>query len=276
MAYEIKSVNWHITTKCNYKCKFCYIQNLNDETLEISTANKIFEKLKSLHIEKINFVGGEPLLNPQIFNIMKIAKKMGFTVSITTNGSLLNKKIINKLSSYVDWIGISIDSADELIEKKLGRGFGNHVKHVEEISKYIKTQNIKLKLNTTVTKYTVNEDMKTFVGKISPDRWKVFQFLHIKGQNDYYVSKLSVTDEEFDHFKKLNEKVELSGEKKPVFENCNAMLDSYFMISPSGNIILNHNGVYNERLLDSINFDNIADLINPTKYYARGGLYDWN
>lgn len=48
------------------------------------------------------------------------------------------------------------------------------------------------------------------------------------------------------------------------------------MISPSGNIILNHNGVYKERLLDSINLDNIADLINPAKYYTRGGLYDWN
>lgn len=276
MTNEIKSVNWHIASKCNYKCKFCFIQNLNDELLEISTANNILEKLRSLQIEKINFVGGEPLLSPLIFTVMKNAKKMGFIVSITTNGSLLNKKIIDELSSYVDWIGISIDSTHELIEIKLGRGFGNHIKHVEEISKYIKVRNIKLKLNTTVTKYTVNEDMKTLIGTISPNRWKVFQFLHIRGQNDHYVSELSVTDEEFDIFKKLNEKVELDGEKKPVFENCDAMLDSYFMISPSGNILLNHNGVYSEQPLDSISLDNIADLINPVKYDARGGLYDWN
>ena len=252
------------------------MQNLNDEQLDISTAHDVLEKLESLSIEKINFVGGEPLSNPMVFPIMKVAKNMGFTVCVTTNGSLLNEKMIDELSSYVDWIGISIDSAHESIEKILGRGFGNHVKHAKEMSGCIKAKHIKLKINTTVTKYNINEDMKEFISDISPDRWKVFQFLHIKGQNDYCVAELSVTDDEFVGFKELNENVELDGEKKPVFEKCDDMLDSYFMITPSGNVLINHNGVYKERPLDTIIVENIGDIINPGKYVARGGLYDWN
>lgn len=252
------------------------MQNLRDERLDISTAHDILEKLALLSIKKINFVGGEPLSNPMVFSIMKVAKNMGFTVCITTNGSLLNEKMIDKLSSYVDWIGISVDSAHESIEKILGRGFGNHVKHTKEISKYIKARHIKLKINTTVTKYTINEDMKDFINEISPDRWKVFQFLHIKGQNDHSVAEFSVTDDEFVGFKELNKNVELENEKTHVFEKCNDMLDSYFMIAPSGNVLVNHNGVYREMLLDSIIAENISDIINPDKYVARGGLYDWN
>lgn len=252
------------------------MQNLNDEQLDISTAHDILGKLKSLSIEKINFVGGEPLLKPMVFPIMKTAKNMGFTVCVTTNGSLLNEKMIDELSSYVDWIGISVDSACESIEERLGRGFGNHVKHAKEISRYIKAKDIRLKINTTVTKYTITEDMKEFISDISPDRWKVFQFLHIKGQNDDSVAEFSVTDDEFAGFKRLNENIKLDGEKTPVFEKCDDMLDSYFMITPSGNVLMNHDGVYRERPLDSIIAENIDDIINPDKYIARGGLYDWN
>ena len=126
----------------------------------IKAFHALIEFLKSLNIEKINFVGGEPLLYPGIFDILNVSKKMGFTVSITTNGSLLNEKIINKLSGYVDWIGISIDSTFESIEQKLGRGFGNHVKHTKEISKMIKAKGIKLKTNTTVTKHTSRTSKK--------------------------------------------------------------------------------------------------------------------
>lgn len=252
------------------------MQNLNEESLDISTSYEILRKLKSLNIEKINFVGGEPLLYPGIFDILNVSKKMGFTVSITTNGSLLNEKIINKLSDYVDWIGISIDSTFESIEQKLGRGFGNHVKHTKEISKMIKAKGIKLKINTTVTKHTINEDMKAFIREISPDRWKVFQFLHIKGQNDHHVNELSIANNEFASFKELNEGIELNGGKYPVFEKSDDMLDSYFMISPRGNVLLNHSGVYQEIPLDSANLENIVLIIDSKKYTGRGGLYDWN
>lgn len=276
MIIDIKSVNWHITSRCNYNCKFCYMQNFNHNTLEISTAKNILNKIRSLSIDKINFVGGEPLSSPVIYDIMKAAKRMEFTVSITTNGSLLNEKIIHQISPYVDWIGLSVDSAHESIEKKLGRGIGNHVKHIKEISKIIKAKGIKLKINTTVTKYTINEDMTELIREILPNRWKVFQFLYIKEQNDHCVAELSITDDEFVCFKELNKSVELDGIKNVVFENCYDMLDSYFMISPSGNVLINHNQIYSEIPLDYINIENISDIINHKKYAKRGGLYDWN
>lgn len=120
----IKSVNWHTNSKCNYCCKFCYMKNLDLGFTDIMKARNILEKLAFLGMEKVNFVGGEPMLYPLINDIIRMAKEMGFIVCITTNGSLLNERSIKYMAPYVDWIGISIDSNNENIEKDLGRVSG--------------------------------------------------------------------------------------------------------------------------------------------------------
>ncbi|GFO98115.1 putative Fe-S oxidoreductase [groundwater metagenome] len=94
------------------------MKNLDLGFTEILKARNILEKLQSHGMEKVSFVGGEPLLYPLINDIIRMAKDIGFIVSITTNGSLLNEKSIKCMASYVDWIGISIDSINESIEKK--------------------------------------------------------------------------------------------------------------------------------------------------------------
>ena len=87
----VKSINWYVTSKCNYNCKFCNMIDLNDEITEILDLKTILSKLNQLEIKNINLVGGEPLLYPFTYDIIKTAKRMGFITSITTNGSLLTK-----------------------------------------------------------------------------------------------------------------------------------------------------------------------------------------
>lgn len=272
----IKSVNWHINSKCNYRCKFCYMKNLDLGFTEILKARNILEKLQSLGMEKVSFVGGEPLLYPLINDIIRMAKDIGFIVSITTNGSLLNEKSIKCMASYVDWIGISIDSIDESIEKELGRGFGNHIKHAVAASDIIHEHGIHLKINSTVTKLSYMEDMRPLIARLNPDRWKSFQVLHIRGQNDEYFPQLSITRDEFEQFISKNQDIVLKGGERPVFERCDDMVDSYFMISPSGNVILNTGGAYNEYPLADVNRRELENILDTGKYLARGGRYIWN
>jgi radical S-adenosyl methionine domain-containing protein 2 len=252
------------------------MQKLNGGFADISKARDILGKLKSIGMEKVNFVGGEPMLYPVIFDTTEIAKEMGFVVSIVTNGYYLNEQSITRLAPHVDWIGLSIDSNSEKIEKKLGRGYGNHVKHVCEISDIIHDRGIGLKINTTVTRCTYKEDMRPLISRLNPDRWKVFQMLSIKGQNDQYAEKLSITDIEFEQFISVNQEIKLNGGEKPVFEHSEDMIDSYFMLSPSGNIIRNAGGVYTEYPLQHLEMREIGSIISAEKYVARGGSYDYD
>jgi len=196
-----RSANWHMTSACNYRCKFCCMQKLTGDLTSMTRAGEVLHHLKRLGIEKINFVGGEPLCNSLVFDVTRLAKDMGFIVGITSNGALLTEKTLNRLFGSVNWIGLSIDSSSDKIENRLGRGDGTHVRNCTKVSEMVQDLGIKLKINTTVTKLTCREDMREFIQSINPDRWKVFQFLHVPGQNDDAVSSLGITDEEFAWFR---------------------------------------------------------------------------
>lgn len=271
---KVKSANWHITDRCDYKCKFCFSQNLDAEITSLERAEEILQHLRRMGMEKINFVGGEPTLHPLFVDIVKLAKGMGFVVSIVSNGSCLNRDIIYKLSPFVDWIGLSIDSASEAVEIALGRGNGGHVKNVLELAEIVHHAGIKLKINTTVTSLNWREDMRPLIRRLKPDRWKVFQVLHIRGQNDLHFDELSITDDQFNYFKSLNQKPIEGG--NPVFESSHEMVDSYFMLSPSGKVMSNREGtnrVFTD--LASINNQNITQILDIQQYLDRGGVYSW-
>ena len=278
MTYDgvkIRSANWHLTARCNYNCKFCFSQKLGtDEISNLESAEEVLKKLKRLGIEKMNFVGGEPLLHPLFFLITKMAKDLGFTVSVVSNGYYLNRDVVSKLSSNVDWIGLSIDSANEEVELALGRGNGNHVKHIIELVDIVYKAGIKLKINTTVTRLNWMEDMRPLVRALKPERWKVFQVLHIGGQNDLHFGELSTTDEQFNQFRLLNQEA-IEG-LTPVFEGNHEMIDSYFMLSPGGMAMSNREGT--NRVLTplvGIEKQNFSSIINVQKYAERGAIYSW-
>lgn len=241
----------------------------------MDVAHTTLMHLKRLGIEKLNFVGGEPLCNPLIYDVVKLSKEMGFVVCVTTNGSLLNEKTISRLAPYLDWIGISVDTASDEVEAGMGRGKGMHVKHALEAAAIIREKGIKLKINTTVTRLTMNEDMHGLIEKFMPYRWKVFQFLHVPGQNDHAVGDLAITAEEFEAFSKRHEDIILKSGAKPVFETDELMLESYLMVAPSGNIFMNNHYPYPEYDIATMTPDKLAFIMDPSAYYSRGAVYDW-
>jgi radical S-adenosyl methionine domain-containing protein 2 len=273
--HQIKSANWHFTSSCNYRCKFCCAKNLSGDLKSPEMLLSVLEQLNCLGISKINFVGGEPLCNSLIYRAVEISKELGFTTSITTNGSLLNEKSLEKLIPNIDWIGLSIDSYSEEIEKELGRGDGDHVKHVSEISKMIRNHGIKLKINTTVTKKNYTEYLGDLIEQLSPDRWKVFQVMHVPGQNDSCLEELLISDTEFAQYVEHHSQISLTNGERPVFEFASDMIDSYFMISPSGNAFVNNCYPFKEVPLETITQENLSSLFDTEKYFLRGAIYAW-
>ncbi len=275
----LESINWHITTKCNYKCDFCYVKKLDTEIVDCNEAFSVLEKLRDIKtdvidIKKINFVGGEPFLHPLFYDLLEKAHELGFTTSIVTNGSFINRQNIDEIAKYTDWIGLSVDSMSNEKEAELGRGKGNHVSHAIEVSDLVHEYNLKLKLNTTVTKLTYKENLHQLVHRMNPHRWKAFQMLHIEGQNDDCMERLAITDEQFKDFIERHKHIRLIGGVKPVFESNDDMKDSYVMLSPSGKIISNSGGRYRSFEFDDFLSDP-QSVVDIGKYLGRDAVYDW-
>lgn len=273
---KIKALNWHITDRCNYRCRFCFAQKLGNELHDAKMIDSILTTIADKGIEKVNFAGGEPFLHSDIDIMFRKAKDLGMTVSVVSNGSLLNEGKIHALREIVDWVGLSVDSANEATELLLGRGPGHHVANIVNVSKAVQENGIMLKLNTVVTRANHSEMMSPLIEKISPDRWKAFQCLHIEGQNDVAHRRLSVTDDEFELFVQNHRKIILKGGNRPVFERCKDMIGSYLMLSPCGNLIQNYNGHYVMVPFQAFKDHEIDDLVDVGSFIRRGGEYDWS
>ena len=267
------SVNWHLWPRCLNNCKFCFgtfkdIQSV----LSKEQALKIPSILKSVGTEKLSLTGGEPLLCPHLGDLLVEAKRCELTTMLITNGSLLTKSFIDKYHSYIDWIALSVDSADEITQFMLGRGTGNHIQKIKEIVKDVHRAGINLKINTVVTKMNWEEDMSELILELNPKRWKVLQVLPIKGQNDDYIDSLKIANVEFESF------VRKHAHLNPICERNEDMRGSYLMLDALGRFFQNTKGYleYSSSILDVCPLKALEQVgWNQDKFISRGGLYNW-
>ena len=110
-------VIWNLIRRCNLTCKHCYsISADRDFEGELNTKEvfSVMDDLKSFHVPVLILSGGEPLLRPDIFEISRRAKDMGFYVGLSTNGTLIDEAMIGKIADVgYDYVGISIDGIRE-------------------------------------------------------------------------------------------------------------------------------------------------------------------
>ena len=106
-------VIWNLIRRCNLTCKHCYsISADKDFAGELSTPEvfAVMTDLKAFRVPVLILSGGEPLLRPDIFDIAIRAKEMGFYTALSTNGTLIDAAIADRISAIgFDYVGISID-----------------------------------------------------------------------------------------------------------------------------------------------------------------------
>ena len=114
-------VIWNLVRRCNLTCKHCYATSADkDFPGELSTGQvyEVMEDLKSFGVSVLILSGGEPLMRPDIFNISRRAKQMGFYVGLSTNGTLITEENIQAIADMnYNYVGISIDGMRETHDK---------------------------------------------------------------------------------------------------------------------------------------------------------------
>ena len=99
-----------ITKKCNMKCAFCCQEldkNVGPE-LSMSEWKKIIDEARSLNVFKIHYMGGDPLLRNDFFEIIDYTSKQGIYLSFTTNGTLFNESMSSKLRKIENLLPVQV------------------------------------------------------------------------------------------------------------------------------------------------------------------------
>ena len=107
----LKKIYIEITNICNLNCKFCPETKRKKEEISIENFEKIIKKIYR-HTKMVYLhVKGEPLLHNDLESILRILEKYHLQANITTNGTLINKKLdIIRQSKAIRQINFSIHS----------------------------------------------------------------------------------------------------------------------------------------------------------------------
>lgn len=189
-----------VTDKCNMKCVYCMPQHNikwfeDKEILSFQEIVRITSIFADLGINKIRITGGEPLLRPCLENLITDLKKISKikTISMTTNGMLLEEKIDQLSSAGITSLNISLDTFSEERFKTLN-GIANLNRVIKGIQK-ARDLGLKIKINTVVIRNWNDDEIINFA-KFARDYnvlVRFIEFMPLDGtgiwNNDLVVSK---------------------------------------------------------------------------------------
>jgi len=108
--------------RCNLACTYC---NEFDDFSKAVPTEEMFrriDKLGSLGTKVVTISGGEPLLHPELDEVIRRIRAQGMIAGLITNGYLLVADRIERLNrAGLEWLQISIDNVnpDEISKKSL-------------------------------------------------------------------------------------------------------------------------------------------------------------
>lgn len=96
---KLKKIYIEITNVCNMNCSFCPKTKRKPEFMTVNNFSNIISKIKPYTDFVYLHVMGEPLLHPNIGEILDVCQEYGIQANMTTNGTLIEEKgdiILNK------------------------------------------------------------------------------------------------------------------------------------------------------------------------------------
>ncbi len=108
--------------RCNLACEYCNEFDDHSKPVPLDTMRQRLDHLAGLGTNVITISGGEPLLHPDLDDIIAHVRKRGMIAGMITNGYLLTADRIKRLNrAGLDHLQISIDNVmpDEVSKKSL-------------------------------------------------------------------------------------------------------------------------------------------------------------
>jgi MoaA/NifB/PqqE/SkfB family radical SAM enzyme len=108
--------------RCNLACEYCNEYDDFSKPVPTETMFQPVDKLGELGTSVVTISGGEPLLHPELDQIIRRIRKNGMVAGLITNGYLLTAERIQRLDrAGLEWLQISIDNVtpDDVSKKSL-------------------------------------------------------------------------------------------------------------------------------------------------------------
>jgi len=212
---------------CNLECVMCngrYSSSIRVNREKLKLLPKMYDsnfitQLREFipHLKTINFAGGEPFLIKFYYDIWELVRELNpkVNMSITTNGTILNERIINILENGNFSIIVSLDSLNEKTYEsiRVNSVFRDVMKNLDWFHKYTISKNTSLNVNMCILRETWSEvpAMLDFCNKL--DCTIFFCDVLQPFQHAIWTQESIKIKEIFEHLSKFNFSLETKNNK---------------------------------------------------------------
>ncbi|MDR3565150.1 MAG: putative heme d1 biosynthesis radical SAM protein NirJ2 [Negativicutes bacterium] len=152
-------ISWNTTQACNISCVHCYRDAGTKRADELDTAEgkKLLSEIARAGFKIMILSGGEPLLRPDIYELISHACTVGMRPVLGTNGMLITPEVAAKLKEAgLACAGISLDSRDEAKHNQF-RGCESAWEQTLKGIEACRTAGLPFQIHTTVMNWNEGE-----------------------------------------------------------------------------------------------------------------------
>lgn len=149
-----------LTNRCNERCGHCYLPSFKDDVNKILSLDQWYTVLEDLRKAGTLFLilmGGEAMLNPHFWSILKRASDLNFHVSMISNGlKIQSLEVATRLKKEgMVNVTLSLYSAHPDIHDKMTRVKGSHQKTLNAIE-YCRQAGLQVTINCLIGKENID------------------------------------------------------------------------------------------------------------------------
>ncbi|ABS55908.1 putative molybdenum cofactor biosynthesis protein A [Methanoregula boonei 6A8] len=168
-----------LTSRCNLSCIYCHAEGEKNPATEMSTDEiiAIMNVAAKFGIRSIKFTGGEPLIRPDILDIIR-AVPVGIESSVTTNGILLADMAYDLKTAGLRRVNVSLDSLNPETYKRItGCDCLNNV--LAGIDAALRAGLTPVKLNMVILSGINDNEIDDFLDYVRDNRNLVLQLIEL-------------------------------------------------------------------------------------------------
>ena len=160
---------WEVTASCNLNCIHCHAKpETRTDELTTDEGKRLIDQIAGLEeFRTLVYSGGEPLVRPDIFELLDYSRKAGLANIIATNGTLIDEEMAFKLKAHgVVCNAISIDAPCAEVHNRIRNRDGAFDLALRALEATRKA-GILLQINTTAMEYNLPHlsDLIDFVNR---------------------------------------------------------------------------------------------------------------
>jgi MoaA/NifB/PqqE/SkfB family radical SAM enzyme len=229
----IPSVDWWITSRCNFACDFCYGPVPDHDPVHLR--GDILAAIKNCSAQVVTFCGGEPLLVREIDQYARELADAGKQTVLNTNGSLLCRRVDQGLELAFSAVGLSIDGSTQAVHSAM-RGVKAELSEVLRAAELVaSTPGPGLKLATVVSNVNRHDlpSLAELVRRLKPDIWRLYQY-SARGNVNRGQHRHSLPEAEF---RRLADAAAAQAAPVPTAPSSEELNAGCLIIDPSGNVV---------------------------------------